>query len=68
MRNDYIACNNQKVTFAELRMLYVAMLLLVSVQRCWHYSVGLKGTLREKIMPARGPLKDLCVVVVTTSQ
>lgn len=25
-------------------------------------------TLREKIMPARGPRSDLCVVVVTMSQ
>merc|ERR1719282_624047 len=31
----------------------------------------MSGTLSEylkKIMPARGPRKDLCVVVVTTSQ
>jgi len=27
-----------------------------------------RRTLREKIMPARGPLNDLWVVVVTTSQ
>ena len=43
-----------------------------AVQESWsiwsEYHAGSSLTLREKIMPARGPLRDLWVVVVTMSQ